>query len=118
MNIFGKTLVPLFLVAVMMASCGSGQSTRVSTFLEIFYNVAVSILFLLTALVALWVSGRIIRRNLVGVNRSTRLFLWLVLGGFFRIPLIDLLSALGTLIAQTIPFTSDLSELSIRPDIT
>src|SRR5688500_172101 len=89
-----------------------------NTNLEIFYNVAISFLFLLTALVALWVSGRIIRRNLVGVDRSTQLFLWLVLGGFFRIPLVDLLSALGTLIAQTIPFTSGLSEVSVRPNIT
>src|SRR5688572_9364415 len=32
MNIFGKTIIPLFLAAVMLASCGSGQSTRVSTF--------------------------------------------------------------------------------------
>jgi hypothetical protein len=89
-----------------------------NTNLEIFYNIAVSILFLLTVLVALWVSGRIIRRNLVGADRSTQLFLWLVLGGFFRIPLVDLLSALGTLIAQTIPVDPSLSELSVRPDIT
>jgi len=89
-----------------------------NTNLEIFYNVFVSILFLLTALVALWVSARIIRRNLIRADRSTQLFLWLVLGGFFRIPLVDLLSALGTLIAQTISFDPNLSELSARPDIT
>src|SRR5215211_1258921 len=94
------------------------ENTTMNTNLEIFYNVFVSILFWLTALIALWISGRIIRRNLIRVDRSTQLFLWLVLGGFFRIPLVDLLSALGTLIAQTIPFTSGLSELSGRPDIT
>ena len=87
-----------------------------NTNLEIFYNVAGVVLWL-TAIPALWISGRIIQRNPIREDRLTQLFLWLVLGGFFRIPLVDLLSELANLIAQTIPSDPN-GELSIRIGVT
>jgi len=78
---------------------------------EIFLNVVGTVL-MLTAIPALWVSGRILLRNLRSKDRSTQLFLWLVLGGFFNIPLVDILSNPGNLIAQAIP--SDQTELPVR----
>jgi hypothetical protein len=88
-----------------------------STNLEIFYNVAGIILWL-TAFPALWVSGRIIRRNSITGDRSTHMFLWLVLGGFFRIPLVELLSILTNLIAQAIPPDLSVGDPSFRIGIT
>jgi len=82
-----------------------------NTNLEIFFNVVGTVL-MLTAIPALWISGRILLRNLISKDRSTQLFLWLVLGGFFNIPLVDILSNPGNLIAQAIP--SDQTELPVR----
>src|SRR5688500_14596779 len=73
-------------------------------------NVAVEILnfvasiFIFLALVpALWISGRIILRNLITADHRTRLFLWLVLGGFFLIPLADLISYIHNLLILAMP---------------
>ena len=63
----------------------------------------VSLLIFLALIPALWVSGRIILRNSIMVDRSTRLFLWLVLGGFFLIPLADLISYIHNLLMLAMP---------------
>jgi len=60
------------------------------------------ILIFLAAVPALWIAGRIILKNPLGDHR-TQLFLWLVLGGFFLIPLVDLISYLRDLILLAIP---------------
>jgi hypothetical protein len=60
------------------------------------------ILIFLAAVPALWISGRIILKNPPGAHRM-QLFLWLVLGGFFLIPLVDLISYLRDLILLAIP---------------
>jgi len=65
---------------------------------QIVNSVSNLILFL-AIIPALWVSGRIILRNPFAANRAITLFLWLVLGGFFLIPLVDLLSYLRSLIS-------------------
>jgi len=54
---------------------------------ETLYSVE-SILIFLATIPALWISGRIILRNPISQDRSTRLFLWLALGGFFLIALV------------------------------
>ena len=46
-----------------------------------------SILIFLAFIPALWISGRIILRNSMSEDHSTRLFLWLVLGGYFLLHL-------------------------------
>lgn len=76
---------------------------------EVFYNVAGIVLWL-TAIPALWIGRRILLKYPLTEDRSTYLFLWFVLGGFFRIPLVDILTDLANLIAQIIP--SD--ELAVR----
>jgi hypothetical protein len=65
-------------------------------------NSVASIVIFLAAIPALWISGRIILNNPVG-NRSTRMFFWLVLGGFFLIPLIDLITLIRDLISLAFP---------------
>jgi hypothetical protein len=58
-------------------------------------NFTASLLVFLAPIPALWISGRIILRNPIAADRSTRLFVWLVLGGFFLILLADLISYLA-----------------------
>lgn len=62
-----------------------------------------SVLIFLALVPALWISGRIILRNAIAEARYTRLFLWLVLGGFFLIPLTDLIAYLGQWILLAVP---------------
>jgi hypothetical protein len=69
---------------------------------ETLYSVG-SILIFLATIPALWISGRIILRNPISQDRSTRLFLWLALGGFFLIALVDLISLLRDVISLAIP---------------
>lgn len=65
---------------------------------QLVYSISNIIMFL-AVIPALWVSGRIILRNPVLEERSISLFLWLVLGGFFLIPMIDVLAELRSLIS-------------------
>jgi hypothetical protein len=61
-------------------------------------------LFIFLALIpAVWISGRIVLRNPLTENRPTQLFLWLVLAGFFLIPLHDLISYLVSLLMLAMP---------------
>jgi hypothetical protein len=71
------------------------------TSLQILDSVA-GILIFLAIVPALWIAGRIVLKNRLGDHR-TQLFLWLVLGGFFLIPLVDLISYLRDLISLAIP---------------
>src|SRR5687768_5452202 len=66
-------------------------------------NFVASILIFLALIPALWISGRIILRNLITADHRTRLFLWLVLGGFFLIPLADLISYFSSLLMLAVP---------------
>ena len=77
---------------------------------EILSFVA-SILIFLALIPALWVSGRIILRNPLTENRPTRLFLWLVLAGFFLNPLQDLISYLAGLLMLAIPSDQRMTEV-------
>lgn len=65
---------------------------------QIVYSISNIIMFLVV-IPALWVSGRIILRNPILEQRSISLFLWLALGGFFLIPMIDVLAELRSLIS-------------------
>jgi hypothetical protein len=65
---------------------------------QLVYSISNIIMFL-AVIPALWVSGRIILRNPILEERSISLFLWLVLGGFFLIPMIDVLAELRSLIS-------------------
>lgn len=62
-------------------------------------NTVSTIFIFLAAVPALWVSGRIILRAPIHKDRFTRLFLWLVLGGFFLSPLVDLFYFLRSLVS-------------------
>ena len=73
----------------------------------------VSIVIFLATIPALWISGRIILRNPISEDRSTRLFLWLVLGGFFLIPLVDLISYFRDLISLAIPSDQNVTEFPL-----
>ena len=53
--------------------------------LEFFFNL-IGTMLMIAAIPALWVSGRILLRNPLVTDRSTQLFLWLVLGSFFHDP--------------------------------
>jgi hypothetical protein len=66
-------------------------------------NFVASIFIFLALVPALWISGRIILRNLITADHRTRLFLWLVLGGFFLIPLADLISYFSSLLMLAVP---------------
>ena len=70
-----------------------------------------SILIFLALIPTLWVSGRIILRNPLTENRPTRLFLWLVLAGFFLNPLQDLISYLAGLLMLAIPSDQRMTEV-------
>ena len=70
-----------------------------------------SLLIFLALIPALWVSGRIILRNPLTENRPTRLFLWLVLAGFFLNPLQDLISYLAGLLMLAIPSDQRMTEV-------
>ncbi len=65
---------------------------------QIVYSISNIIMFLVV-IPALWVSGRIILRNPILEQRSISLFLWLALGCFFLIPMIDVLAELRSLIS-------------------
>jgi hypothetical protein len=64
------------------------------------------------AIPALWVSGRILLRNPIATDRVTQVFLWLVLGGFFTIPLVDILSNIGNLVIANLQ--ADQPDLPVR----
>lgn len=68
---------------------------------QILYLVS-NLLIFLAVIPALWVSGRIMLRNPVSEYRSIMLFLWLALGGFFLIPMIDVLAQLRSLFSLII----------------
>lgn len=68
---------------------------------QILYLVS-NLLIFLAVIPALWVSGRILLRNPVSEYRSIMLFLWLALGGFFLIPMIDVLAQLRSLFSLII----------------
>lgn len=70
-----------------------------------------SIFIFLAFIPALWICGRIILRNSMNEDHFTRLFLWLVLGGFFLVPLVDLISYLRGLFMLVIPSDSNTSEV-------
>ena len=82
-----------------------------NTNLEFFFNL-VGTGLMIAAIPALWVSGRILLRNPITTDRVTQLFLWLVLGGFFTIPLVDILSDLGNLAIAAIQ--ADQPDLAVR----
>ncbi len=64
-------------------------------FLDALFNV----LIVLAVIPALWVAGRVVLRNSMIDQIAVRLFLWLVLGGFFLIPLVGLVSVLRNLLS-------------------
>lgn len=74
-------------------------------------NFVTSLLIFLALIPALWISGRIILRNRLTENRPTRLFLWLVLAGFFLIPLHDLISYVVGLLMLAIPSNQRMTEV-------
>lgn len=72
-----------------------------------------SIFIFLAFIPALWISGRIILRNSMSEDHSTRLFLWLALAGFFIIPLVDLISYLRGLFMLVIPSDQNTGEVQL-----
>ena len=72
-----------------------------------------NIIMVLAVIPALWVSGRIILRNPISSDHSILLFLWLVLGGFFLIPLIDLLSNLRNLLSLIVSPDENMMEIPL-----
>jgi|GEM_PF-5069895 len=76
-------------------------------------NFVADIFIFLAFVPALWISGKIILRNSITQDHSTRLFLWLVLGGFFLLPLADLISYLRDLILLAIPWGRDIGEVQL-----
>ncbi len=72
-----------------------------------------NIIMFLAVIPALWVSGRIILRNFMSSDHAIILFLWLVLGGFFLIPLIDLLSYLRNLVLLIVSPDQNMMEMPL-----
>ncbi len=64
-----------------------------------FLDALFNILIVLALVPALWVAGRIALRNSIVDQIAVRLFVWLVLGGFFLIPLVGLVSVLRNLLS-------------------
>ncbi len=64
-----------------------------------FLDALFNILIVLAVIPALWVAGRIVLRNSIIDQMAVRLFVWLVLGGFFLIPLVGLVSVLRNLLS-------------------
>ncbi len=64
-----------------------------------FLDALFNILIVLAVIPALWVAGRIILGNSIIDQNAVRLFVWLVLGGFFLIPLVGLVSLLRNLLS-------------------
>ena len=71
-----------------------------------------SLALLLAAIVALWLAGRIILRNIsqirgfrddFALKRPLILMMWLALGGLFVIPLIDLIGIIDAFVATFVP---------------
>jgi hypothetical protein len=67
----------------------------------------------LAVIAALWLSGRIILRNQITVDRSLRLFLWLVLGALFLAPLVDLVCYLRDFVLLAIPSDGTIGEVQL-----
>ncbi len=72
-----------------------------------------SLLIFLAVIPALWVSGRIVRRNPDLGQPFSRLFVWFVLGGLFLIPLVDLISYLRDAISLAFPAGQNLTEFPL-----
>jgi hypothetical protein len=66
-------------------------------------NLIYSVCVFLAVFPALWISGRIILRNVAGEDPTTQLFLWLALGGFIFNPLADLLRYFLSFLSLIIP---------------
>ncbi len=64
-----------------------------------FLDALFNILIVLAVVPALWVAGRIVLRNSSIDQIAVRLFVWIVLGGFFLIPLVGLVSVLRNLLS-------------------
>jgi len=79
---------------------------------QILSSISNFIIFL-AVVPALWVSGRMILKNATQYDRAIQLFLWLVLGGFFLIPLIDLLSSLRSLVSLIVSPEENMLEMQL-----
>jgi hypothetical protein len=75
-------------------------------------SVIYSLALLLAAILALWLAGRMILRNIsqipgfkdnFALKRPLILMLWLALGGLFVIPLIDLIGLIDVLVESFVP---------------
>jgi len=62
-----------------------------------------SIGYFLAAFPALWISGRMILRNYAEDHRTTRLFIWLALGGLILIPIADCLRYTISILSLIVP---------------
>ncbi len=72
-----------------------------------------SILMFLAAFPALWISGRVILRNLSQESRFTQILLWLALGGLILIPLTDFLSCLSSVVSLLLPPAERSASISV-----
>jgi hypothetical protein len=76
-------------------------------------DTIVSIAIFFAAIPALWVSGRLILRSRISGSHLSRLFLWLILGGFFLIPLVDLISYFRDIFQLLIPSNQNVTEFPL-----
>jgi len=90
----------------------ASKEDPVDTNLQIVSSISNIIMFL-AVIPALWVSGRIIIRNPVSSDHSIMLFLWLILGGFFLIPMTDLLSYLRNLLSIIVSPDENMMEMPL-----
>ena len=73
----------------------------------------VSVALFLTALPALWISGRIVLRNYTGEYRALQIVLWLTLGGLILIPFMDFLRYLSFVLDLIIPSSGKFNSISV-----
>ena len=92
----------------MMIEPGGDIMSAPSYILDTIYSVA----WLLAVVLALWIAGRIILRNISQVQenkddmafeRPLILMIWLALGGLFVIPLIDLIGIIDAFVETFVP---------------
>jgi hypothetical protein len=72
-----------------------------------------NIAIFLAAFPALWISGRIVLRNLPPDSRTTQFFLWLALGGLILTPLTDFLRYLSSIINFLLPQTGPAPNMNV-----
>ena len=95
-------------MAIMVIELGGDIMSASSYILDTLYSLA----WLLAVIFALWITGRIIFRNIsrvqenkddVALERPLILMVWLALGGLFATPLLDLIGIIDAFLETFVP---------------